>query len=226
MEKEFFGNDLDGALAKAAEQLGIGRENLHYRVLEQRFGNPKTGTKMAIIVDVDQAVALPAVARPSQQDASIWLEMEPIEKLRYFLVGLFQKLSVEATVQLIEKPDTYIAAIDLKDSELDTKKGDAREFRGALQHLVNRVLSNSASAQKKVVVDIGGVLENREKVLTEWSSQLATLVESRKKKLFIYLMDSQDRRLLHNALKDQASIQTESQGETTYRVFCIEPVHE
>jgi spoIIIJ-associated protein len=222
MEKEFFGNDLDEALARAMEQLGMAREDLRYRELPQRFGNLLKSAKVAIIVDVEQPVA----PRPSQQDASRWLEMEPVEKIRYFLEGLFQKLGLQASVKLIEKPDTLIAAIDLKDSELDIKKGDGREFRGALQHLVNRVVSNTTSAQRKIVIDIGGVLENREKVLAEWSGELAKLVESRKKKLFIYLMDSQDRRLLHNALKDQAGIQTESQGETTYRVFCVEPVHE
>jgi len=224
MEKEFFGNDLEEALTKAQKQLGIARENLRYRAMELRLGTSGKNSKMAIIVEVDEAVAVQA--RPRQEDASIWLEMDPLEKLRYFLVGLFERLHIEAKVQLVEKPDMYVAAIDLQGCDLDTKKGDAREFRGALQHLVNRVFSSTMAGAKKVVVDIGGVLENREKVLTEWSAELAALIEGRRKKLFIYLMDSQDRRLLHNALKDHATIQTEGLGDPTYRVFCIEPVHE
>jgi len=221
MEKEFFGNDLEEALARAQGQLGIAREDLRYRVLELRLGNKLKISKIAIIVEVDEAVAV----RPRQQDAGIWQEMEPLEKIQYFLVGLFAHLHIEAKVRLIEKPDAYIAAIDLQDSDLDTKKGDAREFRGALQHLVSRVISTTTS-MKKVVVDIGGILEKREEVLTEWSAELAALIERGKKKLFIYLMDSQDRRLLHNALKDNANIQTEGLGDPTYRVFCIEPVRE
>ena len=59
--------------------------------------------------------------------------------------------------------------------------------------------------------------------MTDLAEELQSKVESLGRPIHIHLMDSQDRRLVHMALMENAKAKTSGSGEKQFRVLIVEP---
>lgn len=94
----------------------------------------------------------------------------------------------------------------------------------SLQYLVSRILQKEVGENVSVIIDTEGYRSKREVNLTELAQQLGEKVKKSNRPLTTGPMNSQDRRIIHLALKEDHDVRTKSKGEGNLRRVVIYPV--
>jgi len=224
MKREFFGTDLGAALSKASARLGIPVEALKYTEFEERFGHSLQPDMVGILVDYEEGAG--QATREVSFDFNADLEKvrdDPKLFASQVLSRTLAGLGLEATVEALEEAEAVLLKVTFDGDPPDTRRGEMRELRGALQYLVNRVSNEGREGERRFIIDFGGDLEERKLCMQALAADLADKVRQLGKPIQIGLMDPQDRRFLHLALVDHPGVATFSQGEGRFRVLCIKP---
>lgn len=222
MIREFFGNNIEDALEKAGLLFGVEAQGLEYTVVDGEFGSLLEPKKVAILVVVPER-------RPGEKPAEAPAETAPPRKpgssewAGYVLEGIFRRMGIPVKIESEDRGEDTILTVDLPEGSLDLRRGESRELRGAIQHLVNRATSGEGEGERRFIVDVGGTLEERREKLTDLAAQLAGRVADRQKPVHVHLMDSQDRRIMHTALAEDRGVVTTASGEAQFRVLRVEP---
>ncbi len=93
----------------------------------------------------------------------------------------------------------------------------------AMQYLVDKIVNKHTLEKKRVLIDVEGYLEKRRENLERMAIRMSDKVRKTGKPSTISQMSSQDRRIVHLALKDNKSVRTQSMGEGYYRRLVIFP---
>lgn len=222
MIREFFGSSVEEALEKAGQRFGVSAQSLEYKLVEGEFGHTLGSKKVAILV-------VPPEKVPGEKPAETPAEPAPERKpgsqewASYVLKGIFSRMGIPVKIESQERGENTVLTVQIPDSTLDLRRGESRELRGAIQHLVNRSASGEGEGERRFIVDIGGTLEERREKMNDLAGQLAAKVTGNRKSVHIHLMDSQDRRIVHTALADNPKIATMAIGEAQFRVLRVEP---
>ena len=222
MIREFFGDTVEDALEKAGLRFGVDAQSLEYSVVEGEFAGALSSNKVAILVQVPEKTPEkkpeepPAEPAPERKTGSS-------EWAGYVLEGIFTRMGIPVKIDRQERGENTVLTVQLPEGALDLRRGESRELRGAIQHLVNRSASGEGEGEKRFIVDIGGTLEKRREKMNGLAGQLAAKVSGNQKAVHIHLMDSQDRRIVHTALADDPKISTKASGEAQFRVLRVEP---
>jgi spoIIIJ-associated protein len=223
MRKEFFGIDVPEALHKASKRLGIPVAELDYRQLPQRFGQPLHPEKVGVLIEYHPQQAKPKPTSHEWNEEVERLRDQPQRFAALVLERLLEGLGYPAAVKVTEKGEQVLLTAAFEDAVPDTRRGDMRELRGALQYLINRVVASRGEEQRRFIVDFTGDIEDRTAKMKLLGEELAAKAGRIGQPLQVGLMDSQDRRLLHLALVDRSDVSTYSHGGGAYRVLCVEP---
>jgi len=222
MIREFFGDTVEDALEKAGLRFGVETRRLEYSVVEGEFGSALDSKKVAILVEVPEQAPVKKPPRESDEPAPEKKPGDP-EWARYVLEGIFKRMGIPVKIECRERGDNTILEVELPKGALDLRRGESRELRGAIQHLVNRASSGGGEGDKKFIVDIGKTLEKRREKMNDLAGQLAVKVSNRGKAVYVHLMDSQDRRIVHTVLAEDRKVDTDASGEAQFRVLKVEP---
>jgi spoIIIJ-associated protein len=222
MIREFFGDSVEEALEKAGLRFGVEAGNLEYTLVEGEFGSALDSKKVAILVKEPEKTP---GEKPPERPTEPAPERKPgsPEWAGYVLEGIFTRMGIPVTIESQERGENSILTVQLPEGILDLRRGESRELRGAIQHLVNRSTSGEGESDKRFIVDIGGTLEKRREKMNDLASQLAAKVTGNMKSVYIHLMDSQDRRIVHTALAEDQQTATMASGEGQFRVLKVEP---
>jgi predicted RNA-binding protein Jag len=225
MKREFFATSVEEALRRAQEMFGVDPRQLEYTVVEGEFGSLLRTRKLAVLVEVpdvhgvsSRAVTEREPAPPRKPGSTEWAA--------YLLEGIFRRMGIPVEINRQEKADNVVMTVDLPDGALDLRRGESRELRGAIQHLVNRAVTGEGESQKRFIVDIGGTLEKRREKMKELAGRLAEKVSRRGRAINVHLMDSQDRRIVHSALAESREVSTTGSGDAQFRVLMVKPKKE
>ena len=102
--------------------------------------------------------------------------------------------------------------------------GHNAELLDALEYLGNRVLTRAKGEETRVLFDSGNYRSRREKELRLMAEKAAEKVRTARKPFSFDPMSPNERRIIHLALADDASVKTESQGGGLDRKVTIYPV--
>ena len=219
-KKEFFESDLDAALSKAENSIGIRRDSFTYQVVKENFERPLRQPKIGIIVEYDDQ---PKKIEENWRDDIPASVVDPIEKAVFILDGIFKRMGYNVTIIPVKKEGQVVLTVNFTDEKLDLNRGESREFRGAVQYLINHIFQSGTESETRLIVDIGGTLDERSNQLTELAHELSTKLRTIAKPINIHLMNSQDRRILHLILEDDRLVSTSSFGEDRFRIMKIQP---
>lgn len=135
------------------------------------------------------------------------------------LGGILQRMGVEASVGGIYQDGTVELLVDTADHAVLTT-GEEPALP-AIQYLLRRVLSHRAEEPVRVVVNIAGLKDERERVMASVGAELANKAVGLGKVVRIHPMSSADRRLVHAALSPDPRVQTVSEGAGPFRRLVI-----
>jgi spoIIIJ-associated protein len=149
---------------------------------------------------------------------------EWIENSKQLLVGLLERMGVHAEVEeFLKEGDLCLEIKGDQEGMLIGKNGRTLE---ALQILINRMINKRVKESVRVVLDINHYRERRADSLTKMATRLGEKAKVTGKIVTIGPYNAHDRRIIHIALQDDSSVQTQSMGDGDLKEISIIPQRE
>ena len=230
MVYEFEGRTEKEAIDRAAEELGINKDDFDVEILEtQRSGlfrkgyvriqvhtnKPGPGNR---VDDYDEDEEPKAARR--QMTQPVFGNPEPKDEFEKqmigFIEGLIEKMGYKGKVSILFREEHKLG---LKiDSEFSSiligKKGKNLD---AIQLLANIFAGRNGKEDMRVILDSENYRIRREESLVRLAYTVADRVRENRSSILLEPMNPFDRRLIHTTLNDIADVETKSEGEGLYK---------
>jgi spoIIIJ-associated protein len=249
---EIEGKTIDEAIENACKTLQVPREKLNIEIISEGTpGFLGMGAKKALIraglLTIDMTLDPPPVNRPEPKDrvdplpipaereertaspptatarpVSTPTDGEPAaEKAKRLLDGLLKLMQIESPIVAEETEEAVILSIRGDGSGLLI--GKRGQNLDAIQYFVNKAIHRSANGHKMIIIDTEDYRKRREESLVALAMRLGEKVKKTKKPVTVGHMNAHDRRVIHLAMQNDATLTTKSRGEGEYRKILILP---
>jgi spoIIIJ-associated protein len=151
-----------------------------------------------------------------------WPE-EPAERVRELVEGVLDELDLDGDVEILEEDDRITASID-GDDDYGLLIGKRGQTIDALQLLSYQAAFRGLRDRKRVIVDVAGYRERRREILTSRADRAAEQALSGNRSVEMDPMSAQERRVVHEHLKDRAGVETYSEGDEPRRCVVVAPL--
>ena len=213
-ELEVSAKTVDEAVQQALKQLGLGRDQVEVRVLnEGRTGIWGLGAEEA------RVRVCPLTKAPEGQ--------EVVAMARDILENLLSLMKVEASIEVQAVPPAQRdstpspAILDIQGEDLGLLIGRRGDTLASLQYLVNYILGRKRHLKSTMTVDVEGYRRRREEALKGLALRMAERVRSTGQSVTLEPMPANERRIVHLALQNYPDILTQSVGEGESRKVAI-----
>jgi len=192
---------------------GITVEQVEFEVIDEGGGEDGPPARVSAIADV-------AAWQESEREFH-WPD-EPAERVREVLKRLIAHLGLRGSVDVEEREDEIYA--DVNGPELGLLIGKRGSTLDAIQFICAQAAFRGAPDRKRVTVDAAGYRERREAALRRQADRGAADALRYGRPVELDSMGSQERRVVHNYLKDRPEVETHSEGEDPFRRIVITPL--
>ena len=148
---------------------------------------------------------------------------EPAERVREIVEGVLDELDLDGEVEIREEDDRITASVE-GDDDYGLLIGKRGQTIDALQLLAYQAAYRGMRERKRVVVDAAGYRERRRETLTARADRAAEQALSRSESVELDPMSAQERRVVHEHLKDRAGVETYSEGDEPHRCVVVAPL--
>jgi spoIIIJ-associated protein len=232
MVYEFEGRTEKEAIDRAAEELGLQKDDFDVEIIEtQRSGLFKKGyvkiqvhtNKLERNAEPDETGRPGQVSRPQGGryiDKSVFGDPEPKNEFEKqiitFVEGIIERMGWNGKVMVLFREEHKIGLkIDSENSSiLIGKKGKNLD---ALQLLVNSYAGRLGHEDMRVILDSENYRIRREESLVRLAYTVADRVRESRGSILLEPMNPFDRRIIHTTLNDIADVETKSEGEGLYK---------
>ena len=197
------GKTVDEAVDLALKELDASIDDVSVEILEE----PSKGILGLIMV--------------KQARVRITVKEDSPNRAVSLLKDIFRTMELDVKINAVENEKTIM--IDLEGPDLGLLIGRRGETLDALQYLVNLSVNKNQEIRKKIIIDIEGYRDRREKTLQKLAEKLAEKARQRGRNVVLEPMSAQERRIIHTALQGRDDIYTFSEGEDPYRKIIISP---
>lgn len=228
MEKSIIseGKTTNEAIENGLKKLNVSKNMVDIKVLE----NEEKRSFFSILAP--RVVKVELTLREKKEDSTnvrkekkeIKLSEEEQEKAKKnvenFLNSFLEKVSENATV-LIEKTVTGLN-VSIQNKDLGFLIGYRGETLYAFQNILSSVAGKGIENRVRVILDIEGYKEKRDKALEDLADKLAKTVIKTKKSVTLEPMQAYERKIIHSRLQNHETVTTRSIGEEPKRKIVIE----
>ena len=151
-----------------------------------------------------------------------WPE-EPGERVAVLIERVLDELDLDGDVEL-DETDERIEATVVGDDDYGLLIGRRGQTIDALQLLCYQAAFRGIRERKRVVVDVAGYRERRREALESRADRAAEQAMSAERTVELDPMSAQERRVVHEHLKDRAGIETYSEGDEPNRCVVVAPL--
>jgi spoIIIJ-associated protein len=228
MEYEFEGRTEKEAIDRAAEELGLEKDDFDVEILEtQRQGLFKKG-HVRIKVHTDRPVvknkqAEAADEKNSRQEHS----RQPVfgdpaaqnefeKKIIDFVDELIRRMGYDGKVSVMFR-DEFKLGLKIDSDHSSILIGKKGKNLDALQLLVNIYAGRQGHEDIRVILDSENYRIRREESLVRLAYTVADRVRESRSSILLEPMNPFDRRLIHTTLNDITDIETKSEGDGLYK---------
>jgi spoIIIJ-associated protein len=147
----------------------------------------------------------------------------PAERVQELVEGVLDELDLDGEVVIEEDDDCIAVAIEGEDDYglLIGKRGQTID---ALQLLCYQAAFRGLRERKRVVVDVAGYRERRRETLESRADRAAEQALSSNNAVEMDPMSAQERRVVHERLKERAGVETYSEGDEPRRCVIVAPL--
>jgi spoIIIJ-associated protein len=147
----------------------------------------------------------------------------PADRARELVEGVLDELDLEGEVEVDE--DEERISIDIQGGDdyglLIGKRGQTID---ALQLLCYQAAFRGLRERKRVVVDVAGYRERRRETLEGRADRAAEQALTSNHVIEMDPMSAQERRVVHERLKERAGVETYSEGDEPHRCVVVAPL--
>jgi len=148
---------------------------------------------------------------------------EPVERVRELVEGVLDELDLDGDVEIVEEDDRIVASVD-GDDDYGLLIGKRGQTIDALQLLAYQAAFRGLRDRKRVIVDAAGYRGRRRDTLAARADQAAERALSGNRSIEMDPMSAQERRVVHEHLKDRAGVETYSEGDEPHRCVVVAPL--
>ncbi len=145
-------------------------------------------------------------------------EEDPVADLLYDILDL---MGFDADIEYEEREDHV--RYHIEGPELGALIGRHGSTLEAMQFLVGVIIARKKLVDYKVVLDVEGYRDRRERQLRDLARRSAARAQREGRKVVLAPMPAGDRRVIHLALADHPRIRTYSEGEEPDRCVVVSP---
>ena len=167
------------------------------------------------------AVAAEA-ARDTRPSPSERVGREAAERAAALMREVIRHLGLSAVVTL-ERTDDGQFLIDLSGDASGILIGRRGQMLDALEYLMNRVVAHDGGEATRIIVDVENYRARRREALESMARRSAERAKEKQKPVTLNPMNPRDRRIVHMALQNDATLVTRSAGEGYLRKLVIVP---
>jgi spoIIIJ-associated protein len=148
---------------------------------------------------------------------------EPAERVREMVERVLDELDLEGDVEVTENEETIEAVVE-GDDDYGLLIGRRGQTIDALQLLCYQAAFLGMRERKRVLLDAAGYRERRREVLEGRADRAAEQALSANRPVELDEMSAQERRVVHEHLKDRAGVETYSEGDEPHRCVVVAPL--
>ena len=137
------------------------------------------------------------------------------ERYKKLLEKQYKNLSYEI------KDEGNAIKVDIKGEDTGYLIGYRGEVLNSIQTVLSNIASKSSKEKARVIVNIGGFREKREKDLQNLAVKIAGTVIKTKKSITLEPMSAYERKIIHTKLQENDKVKTYSVGEEPYRKVVV-----
>jgi spoIIIJ-associated protein len=147
----------------------------------------------------------------------------PAERAQELVEGVLDELDLDGEVMVEENDERILLTVEGEDDYglLIGKRGQTID---ALQLLCYQVAFRGMRERKRVIVDAAGYRERRREILEGRADRAAEQALANSSVIEMDPMSAQERRVVHERLKERAGIETYSEGDEPHRCVIVAPL--
>jgi spoIIIJ-associated protein len=147
----------------------------------------------------------------------------PADRARELVEGVLDELDLDGEVVVAEDDDRILLSVEGEDDYglLIGKRGQTID---ALQLLCYQAAFRGMRERKRVVLDAAGYRGRRRETLEGRADRAAEQALSNNRVVEMDPMSAQERRVVHERLKERAGVETYSEGDEPHRCVVVAPL--
>lgn len=211
------------AIEKGLKELGITKEEADIRVLENE------DKRSFFNILAPRVVKVEIINRKKEKEQKIKKNREEMQhidfeqakqNIDYFLKDWIKVISNE-DIQYEIKQEEGCLRINIDGEDLNYLIGHRGEVLNQLQIILSSIASKKSEYKVRVILNICGYKEKREKSLEELAEKLEKTVIKTKKSITLEPMTAYERKIIHTKLQNSKKVTTTSVGDEPYRKIII-----
>ena len=196
------GKTVEEAIEAALAELGVGRDQVDYRVLEAP-SKPLFGLLGGREAKVEVTVK----------------KIEPIERGRKFLEKIATAMGLQVVISTVTTDDTV--TLNLHGDDLGILIGKHGQTLDAFQYLTNLAANREGRDRIRFIIDVEDYRKRRADTLEQLALRLADRAKRTGERVALEPMTPHERKIIHMSLQNDTRIETYSEGEEPYRRVVI-----
>ena len=153
---------------------------------------------------------------------TVVLKSDVLAFSKEYLKTLVEGMGVRVNFETLRK-DNYLKVI-LHPENTSILIGKEGRTLSSIQNVLRAVLTKETGMHINIILDVENYKEKSQRHIERLAKNLAKEVQKTKEPVRMDSMNSYERRLIHEVLKDFKGITTESEGEEPNRAVVIKPV--
>lgn len=205
---------------------GLDKESVEFQVVsEGERGLLGVGFRPAEVVAVARAPVVSSHAHTAAEPSSVEPSSSEAAIARELLTRVCAALALPASVE-IDESDTEVVAT-LHGGDAGVLIGRHGQMIDALQYLANALSHRSVGDDRRpITIDAAGYRERRTATLVGIARRAAEQASGTGRSVMLEPMSAVERKLVHEALKDDPEIETGSEGAEPNRCVVVYPRRE
>mgnify|MGYP000028667374 CR=1 FL=1 len=223
----FEGKTSTEAIEKGLKELKVSKNKVDIKILEQEDKRSFFSILTPRVVKVEMKLKENVEEKEKTHKKVVKTEKisneeidKCIENLNKFLDEFISKLpNNNLKYTIIE--ESNIIKIDITGEDTGYLIGYRGEVLNSIQTVVSNIASNHSKERIRVILNIGGYREKREKDLQVLATKIAGTVIKTKKSITLEPMPAYERKVIHTKLQENDRVKTHSVGEEPYRKIVV-----
>ena len=218
------GNTTNEAIEKGLKELNATREMVDIKILEEEkrsFFSILAPRVVKVELTLKDEIEDNKEHKKVKKEIHLYKDdqQKAHDNLNNFLEEFVNKMP-ENTKYDIKDAEDYMY-VSLENENLGFLIGYRGETLYALQNILSAIAGKGINNKVRVILDIEGYKEKREKTLEDLADKMAKTVVKYKKPVTLEPMQAYERKIIHSRLQENSRVETKSIGEEPHRRIVI-----
>ena len=222
MPNIFEGRTTNEAIEKGLKELNVSKKQVEIKVLESENKRSFFNILTPRVVKVELIVKEENHVNEKKERAEVSEESENMAEgnVKNFLDDFISKLPTNDLKYEIKR-DKSDLLVNIAGEDTGYLIGYRGNVLNSIQVILNNIANKGINERVRILLNIGGYKEKREKDLKELADKIAGTVIRKRKAITLEPMSSYERKIIHSRLQENTKVETHSIGEEPNRRIVV-----